>query len=217
MRGWIDDEAVSLIPQWLLPVVDVASTVTVDQMTRFPAPAEGGRRASVLILFGHSDGPDVLILERAARMRAHAGQPAFPGGAIDDTDDGPVAAALREASEETGLDPSGVVVFGALPDLYVPVSDFVVTPILGWWAEPSEVGVVDSNEVASVHRVPVAELVDPANRVRVVHPSGYVGPGFEVRDLLVWGFTAGILDRLIAHAGWAVPWDETRVVTLESR
>ena len=93
----------------------------------------------MLILFGESDGqPDVLLIERAHDMRSHAGQPAFPGGGVDDTDDGPIGAALREASEETGLDPDGVEVAGpVLPDLWVPPSGFVVTPVLAWWRQPS--------------------------------------------------------------------------------
>ena len=69
-------------------------------------------------------------------------------------------------------------------------------------------------EVAQVHRVPVAELTDPANRVRVHHPSGYVGPGFEVRGMLVWGFTGGLLDRVLALGGWERPWDPGRLVPI---
>ena len=107
--------------------------------------------------------------------------------------------------------------FGTLPALFLPVSDFVVTPVLGWWREPSPVGVVDPAEVASVHRVPLAELLDPANRFRVRHPSGYVGPAFGVAGLLVWGFTAGLLDRMLRLAGWERAWDRDRVQDLPGR
>ncbi len=69
---------------------------------------------------------------------------------------------------------------------------------------------MDEAEVASVHRVLVADLVDPANRLTLTHPSGWVGPAFEVGDLLVWGFTAGVVDRLLAFGGWELPWDRTR-------
>jgi 8-oxo-dGTP pyrophosphatase MutT (NUDIX family) len=162
----------------------------------------------VLVLFGEGeDGPDLLLIQRSSTMNSHAGQPAFPGGAVDDTDADVVAAALREAEEETGLDPSGVEVFATLPELYLPPSGFVVTPVLGWWREESAVGVVDPGEVERVVRVPLAELLDPANRVSVRHPSGYVGPAFDVRGLLVWGFTAGLLSRLFALVGWEKPWD----------
>ena len=98
--------------------------------------------------------PDVLLIERAHDMRSHAGQPAFPGGRVDPTDVDVVATALREAEEETGLDPSGVEVVAVLPDLFIPPSGFVVTPVLGWWQRPSPVFAKDPAEVASVHRVP---------------------------------------------------------------
>jgi len=144
-------------------------------------------------------------------MNSHAGQPAFPGGAVDDTDADVVAAALREAEEETGLDPSGVEVFATLPELFLPPSGFVVTPVLGWWREPSPVGVVDPGEVERVVRVPLSELLDPANRYSVRHPSGFVGPAFDVRGLVVWGFTAGLLSRMFALVGWEKPWREDDV------
>jgi 8-oxo-dGTP pyrophosphatase MutT (NUDIX family) len=205
------------VPDWLRPLADALPGVRPEQISRFLPPEEGVQRtAAVLILFGEgTDGPDLLFIERAATMRSHAGQPAFPGGAVDDTDATPVEAALREAQEEVGLDPSGVDVIGILPDLWLPPSGFVVTPVLAWWRDPHEVGVVDVAEVAAVVRVPISELVDPTNRVSVAHPSGWVGPGFAVRDLLIWGFTAGLTDRLLALAGWEEPWDHTDVRQLD--
>jgi hypothetical protein len=107
-----------------------------------------------------------------------------------------------------------VVPFALLPDLWVPVSDFVVTPVLAWWQEPSPVRVADPTEVASVHRVPIDQLTDPARRMRVRHPSGYVGLGFDVAGLLVWGFTAGLISGLLDLSGWSRPWDPERIVDL---
>jgi 8-oxo-dGTP pyrophosphatase MutT (NUDIX family) len=200
------------LPSWLQPVADVAGSIRPEQLSRFLPPDEGGRESAVLLLFGEGpDGPDLLLIERASTVSSHAGQPAFPGGAVDDTDADVVAAALREAHEETGLDPSGVQVFATLPALWLPPSGFVVTPVLGWWREQSPVGVVDPGEIAAVIRVPLAELLDPANRVSVSHPSGFVGPAFAVRGLLVWGFTAGLLSRLLALAGLEQPWDASVV------
>jgi 8-oxo-dGTP pyrophosphatase MutT (NUDIX family) len=201
-----------VLPAWLQPVADVAGAVRPEQLSRFLPPDEGGRQSAVLILFGDGPhGPDLLLIQRASTVSSHAGQPAFPGGAVDDTDADVVAAALREAEEETGLDPDGVHVFATLPALWLPPSGFVVTPVLGWWREESPVGVVDPGEVESVVRVPLAELLDPANRVSVSHPSGFVGPAFDVRGLLVWGFTAGLLSRLLAIAGLERPWDTSVV------
>lgn len=210
--GHVDADAVGRIPAWLHPVADLASTVTAEELTRFVPPHGEGRHSAVLILFGPDR--DLLLIQRASTMRSHAGQPAFPGGAVDDEDAHALAAAVREAEEETGLDPAGVVVFGTLPDLWVPVTNFVVTPVLGWWERPTPVAAVDPAEVHSVHRVPIADLVDPANRCRVQHPSGFVGPAFTVQGLLVWGFTAGLISGLLDRVGWAVPWDESRVIPL---
>lgn len=208
------------LPEWLAPVAEVVASVRPEQLSRFLPPAAGGRPSAVLILFGEGErGPEVLLLERASSLRSHAGQPSFPGGAIDPTDgdpegDGPLSAALREAEEETGLDPAGVQLFGVLPRLYIPVSRFVVTPVLGWWREPSPVGAVDPAETARVFTVPVADLADPANRRTVTHPSGFKGPAFSVADVLVWGFTAGLLDRILHYSGWELPWDRDREVPL---
>ena len=204
------------LPEWLRPVADAVAGVKGSDLTRFLPPPSGGRASAVLMLLGEGDGgPDLLLIERARAMRSHAGQPAFPGGALDPGDAGPIAAALREAHEETALDPSGVEPFALLPDLWVPVSDFIVTPVLAWWREPSPVRVADPSEVASVHRVPIAELADPARRMRVRHPSGYVGSGFDVAGLLVWGFTAGLISGLLDLADWSRPWDPERIVDLD--
>ena len=198
------------LPDWLQPVAEAALGALPEEFSSFAPPADGGRAGAVLMLFGMGEtGPDVLLIERAHDMRSHAGQMAFPGGAVDDDDADAVAAALREAVEETGLDPAGVQVFASLPALFLPPSGFVVTPVLGWWHTPSPVRAVDPREVASVHRVPIADLLAPVNRLRVRHPSGYVGAAFRLQgDLLVWGFTAGLLDRLLHVTGWEQPWDD---------
>lgn len=200
------------LPGWLQQLADVAPTVTGEQLSRYLPPEHGGRESAVLVLFGEGPyGPDVLLIERAANLRSHAGQPAFPGGARDPGDESATAAALREAVEETGLDPSGVEVIAELPALFLPPSGFVVVPVLAWWSKPSVVGPVDPAECAAVARIPVADLVDPANRLRVKAASGYVGSAFTVGGMLVWGFTAGLLDRLLDLAGWALPWEPETV------
>lgn len=205
------------LPDWLLPLARAAESATgLGPRFKRPADLDGEpRRSAVLILFGEdpAHGPDVLFVERAKTLRHHPGQPAFPGGAVD-PGEGPVATALREANEETDLDPAGVQVFGILPDQYVFPSDFLVTPVLGWWRSPSPVRVRDVREVASVHRIAVSELVDPANRLRVGSPSGNSSPAFEAGPLLIWGFTAALLDGVLKAGGWELPWDTERVEPL---
>ncbi|WP_211658286.1 NUDIX hydrolase [Phytoactinopolyspora halophila] len=196
-------------------MVDAVSNTSAATFSGFLPPADGSARPSaVLLLFGERDGrPDVLLTERAHHLRRHAGQVSFPGGVIDPDDDGPVAAALREGAEETGLDIHGVDVVTTLPTLWIPVTNYAVTPVLAWWREPSPVSVADPQEVASVHRVPLDDLLDPVNRLQFRHPSGTVGPAFRIGDLWIWGFTAGVLARLFQVAGMERPWDRTRIRT----
>lgn len=182
----------------------------------FPPPEDGsGRASAVLIAFAATDdGPGVLLIKRADTLRRHPGQVAFPGGAVDETDADHVATALREAEEEVGLDPASVQSVGRLPPIFIPPSGFVVTPVLAWWHDPHPVAPVDAREVDRVELVPISALVDPANRFTTIHPSGRVGPGFDVQGLFVWGFTGILLDRLLTLGGWNRPWDRTRERTV---
>jgi 8-oxo-dGTP pyrophosphatase MutT (NUDIX family) len=213
------------VPGWLRDLADAASKMEINPMAQ--PPAHGGRASAVLVLFAAGpqaeqqpapdsapNNPDLLFIQRSADLRLHAGQPAFPGGAIDAADDGPVAAALREAAEEVGVDPDGVDVVGTLPELFIPRTGFRVVPVLAWWREPCAVAPVDAAEVAAVERVSVSELADPETRVTVRGPSGYLGPAFRVKGMLIWGFTAVLVDRLLALAGWERPWNTARVIDL---
>ncbi|GLW64536.1 coenzyme A pyrophosphatase [Actinomadura rubrobrunea] len=200
-------------PAWLDRFVAEAPRMPVPPMMR---PVATARTAAVLILFGEGPhGPDILLTERAATLTNHAGQPAFPGGRIDPDDDGPVGAALREAYEEAGVEPSGVQVLVTLPELYLARSNHRVTPVAAWWREPSEIAPGHPGEVATVARVPIADLVDPANRLTVRYPGGLrMGPAFRVSGMLVWGFTAALLTQVLRAGGWERPWDADRVEDL---
>ena len=201
------------VPGWLRELADTAGKMEINPLAQ--PPASGGRASAVLVLFGgEPDDPDLLFIQRSADLRLHAGQPAFPGGAIDATDSGPVAAALREATEEVGVDPDGVDVVGTLPELFIPRTGFRVVPVLAWWRQPCAVAPVDLAEVAAVERVTVSELADPATRVTVRGPSGFLSPAFRVKGMLIWGFTAVLVDRLLALAGWERPWDPAMVIDL---
>lgn len=206
------DCALGTAPAWLSRLAAVAADMEVPPAMR---PQARGRPAAVLILFGDGPaGPDLLLIERAADLRTHAGQPAFPGGAIDAEDRGPVQAALREAAEETGVDPAAVQVVAVMPELYIWRSDFRVTPVIGWWHTPGPVAPGDPAEIAAVLRVPVAELASPANRIVIRYPGGQSGQAFRVSGLIVWGFTALLLDRVLALGGWEEPWDSSRLTSL---
>ena len=197
------------LPQWLRRLAAAARDVVPADILRHVPPEDGsGRESAVLIVFSDgADGPSVLLIERSADLRKHAGQVAFPGGAVDASDATHVFAALREAEEEVGLDPASVQIVSQLPAVFIPPTGFLVTPVLAWWPDPHEVAPVDSAEVARVANVALDELADPANRFVIRHPAGYVSPGFDAGGLFIWGFTALLLDRLLELGGWARPWD----------
>lgn len=205
---------------WFDALASRAPSLTEQDFRWQPLPETDESAAAVLVLFGPSDQEDgtgeVVLIERPTHMRSHAGQPAFPGGRMD-AGETPTQTALREAAEEVGLVSDSVEVVAELPQLWIPPSRFKVTPVLAWWHSPHELHSMNQAEVSAVHRVPVAELIAPTNRARVKTRSGYLGPAFTVRGMLVWGFTGGVLSQLLDIAGWAVPWDDARVLDVEER
>ncbi|MHA7986304.1 NUDIX hydrolase [Rathayibacter sp. CAU 1779] len=188
----------------------------------FPAT----RPASVLILFSPRSGSadmwrptdlNLLLQLRSSTLREHAGQVSFPGGRREPADSGPEETALREAAEETGVDPSAVEVLSTLPALPLPVSDHLVTPVIGWWPAPSTLTPIDRAETTKLWQVPVAHLLDPATRFTAVverSVTRFATPAFDVDGTVVWGFTAMVLDRLFDAVGWALPWDDSRTRTI---
>ncbi len=224
------------IPPWLWAVTDDPTVVNESVLrrggdrARWAAAFRAQRAAAVLVLFGgafeaaadHPGGlpadADVLLTERAATMRTHSGQIAFPGGSRDPGDDYPVGTALREAREETGLLAGGVRVLANLPSFPVP-SGFEVTPVIGHESAPSRVGVVDEGETARVTRVNLRELLAPEHRLQVSRSylgnTVYKGPAFLYDGMLIWGFTGGLLAAISQSAGWDVPWNTDDVRPLE--
>jgi 8-oxo-dGTP pyrophosphatase MutT (NUDIX family) len=211
------------VPSWLQPIVDRAVRSDELPMARVPqSSALSGdesdmppaKRSSVLILFGEGPhGPDLLLTRRATWLRKHAGQPAFPGGRAEPGDADAIATALREAQEETGLDPTGVVVLGTLAEMWLPASSSTVIPVVAWWKVPSAVYAADASEVSAVVRVPLRDLADPQARGVIFHLGGRT-PVFDVGDLVVWGFTGLIIDALLRWLGLEQSWDRGREIGL---
>ncbi len=202
------------VPRWLGHLVRSTAELGPGSFGRIPAPRqappEAGRAAAVLVLFAEDSRtgePDVLLALRSYQLSSHAGQVCFPGGAVDGADDGPVATALREASEEVGVRVEDVRPVAVMPQLYLPPSDFVVTPVLAHWERPGPVAPVDPRETAAVARVLLRVLADPVNRLIVRGPSGYPNPAFVLPGMLIWGFTGGLLAALLAMGGWERPWE----------
>lgn len=229
-------------PSWLTPLLDNVADVPRAYRERVPASMlaaisaadttatlTGAKRdAAVLVLFsGPFDSPsgglpsdvDLLLTVRASTLRQHAGQAAFPGGAADPGDGGPVGTALREAREETGLDPARLQPLITLDRMFIPPSGFHVVPVLAYSPDPGPVGVVDQNETAIVARVPVRAFVNPENRLMVYRKENttrFAGPAFLLNQMLVWGFTGQVISAILDVAGWAEPWNSDDVRELDA-
>ncbi|WP_418158616.1 CoA pyrophosphatase [Benzoatithermus flavus] len=158
------------------------------------APETRTPAAVLLGLVARTDGPHVVLTQRTAHLKDHAGQISLPGGRIEPEDEGPAAAALREAFEEIGLAPEKVEVLGGLRH-YDTITGFRIHPIVGW-IEPPVTFAPDPFEVAEVFEVPLGFVLEPQNHRR----DSYVRNGerrhfyvLPYRDRYIWGATAGIL------------------------
>jgi 8-oxo-dGTP pyrophosphatase MutT (NUDIX family) len=218
-------------PTWLRPLIDGIDQIPEAYRRRLPADViamvtaaksltRGGREAAVLVLFsgpqtGPADGSvpddaDLLLTVRASTLRHHAGQAAFPGGASDPGDEGPVATALREAHEETGIDAARLHPLATMERTFIAPSRFHVVPVLAYSPDPGPVDVVNDAETAIVARVPVRAFINPANRLMVYRGMlgrRWAGPAFLLNQMLVWGFTGQVISAVLDVAGWAQPWD----------
>jgi 8-oxo-dGTP pyrophosphatase MutT (NUDIX family) len=228
-------------PGWLRPLVDNVGRVPSAYRRRVPrdvlatitaanaaATLTGSKRdAAVLVLFsgphdhpagGLPDDADLLLTVRASTLRHHAGQAAFPGGATDPGDDGPVGTAFREATEETGIDTARITPLVTLDKMFIPPSGFHVVPVLAYSEDPGPVDVVDESETAVVARVPLRAFVNPRNRLMVYRQANtrrFSGPAFLLNEMLVWGFTGQVVSAILDVAGWAQPWNTDDVRELD--
>ena len=160
---------------------------------------EGGdiTPAAVLVPVVERPRPTVILTLRPETMRKHPGQVSFPGGRIDPDDDGPVAAALREAEEEIGLPPDAVDVIG-VADVYRTITGFEVTPVVGI-VPPGLALRAHPGEVAAMFEVPLAHLLDPAHQiVRTVEWRGRERCYYEIEweGRRIWGATAAMIVNL---------------------
>ncbi|MDO5099092.1 MAG: CoA pyrophosphatase [Corynebacterium sp.] len=205
-------------PQWLGPLIEEIHLGNVSQTLEHSlepiVPIDRSKQSAVLILLQGDDSTtalpkdaSILLTHRSPHLRAHSGQIAFPGGRIDPTDHNPIDAALREAWEETGLDRATVTPLAQLPEVHIRVTGNPVHPIVAHRRNDDGVGVVNPVEADAVFSVPIEELAAPENRL-VVSKGAWRGPAFRIHDYIIWGFTGGMLNALLAHAGWDVPWDE---------
>ncbi|GAC1406512.1 MAG: CoA pyrophosphatase [Ktedonobacteraceae bacterium] len=159
------------------------------------------RKAAVLIaVFEHESEPYIAFIRRASTLRAHSGEIAFPGGAVDATDSSPVMTALREAYEEIGLEPARVEVLGVLTPVFTIVSNYLITPVVGYLPHGLGVLRLQASEVTELILAPIQALADPA----IAHTEQWSRGGimrtiyfYDHRSYRIWGATGRILSMLL--------------------
>lgn len=183
--------------------------------TRSPARVslDDARDAAVLIPIVATPEPTLIFTVRTETLSSHKGQISFPGGSIDEGDTDEIAAALREAQEEIGLDPTAVEVLGELDAFPTFVTGFVVTPVIGW-LESEPVLEPNPEEVAAVLHVPLVQLNEEIrSEPGFLHRDrSYPTEAWVWNDNVIWGVTARIIRSfldVVAAAGLAHPPGET--------
>lgn len=168
-------------------------------------PDAGGQSVPAAVLVAITDRPEpgLILTQRTATMRRHAGQVAFPGGRVDPGDEGAVGAALREAAEEIALPPAQVTVIGTA-DRYLTVTGYCVTPVLG--VIPPDLPLSpNADEVARLFEVPLGFVLDRANHVRAsTQWQGRERHYYEIlwQDHRIWGATAAMIVNLSRRLQW---------------
>ena len=178
-------------------VVPLAGDHAVDPVMRAIAEVRPIRPAAVLVPIVQRAEPMVLLTQRTAHLADHAGQISFPGGKIDQTDGSPLAAALREAEEEIGLDRRFIHPIGYL-DVYMTTLGYRIVPTLAR-IDPDFELTLNPSEVDDAFEVPLAFLMDPDNHQR--HSREWQGMtrsfyAIPFGQRYIWGVTAGILRNL---------------------
>ncbi|WP_053057903.1 NUDIX hydrolase [Rubrobacter aplysinae] len=184
---------------------------------RTPPPNNGSRRAAVLIpVIPHAGGAHVLYTLRKGHLQDHAGQISFPGGGMEPSDGSLLETALRETREEVGLPRAEIEILGQLEEMYIPPSDYRVSPFVGLLPTRAELALAPE-EVEEIFTVPLADLMSgsafqrvPWSRdgrryeVPVFAVDGVtVGGGGTLRRYEIWGATAAMTAGLLCRLGWS--------------
>lgn len=182
--------------------------VTGERLARVPPDDGSARRAAVLIpILLEPEGPSIVYTVRKDHLQDHAGQISFPGGSLEPSDDSLLETALREAEEEIDLSRELVEVIGELEEMFIPPSNFRVSPFVGLLPRGAEL-TLHPDEVEEIFTVSLEELLSTAAFQRVLwsrEGRDYEVPIFAVEGHRIWGATAAMTGVLLARLGWEPP------------
>jgi 8-oxo-dGTP pyrophosphatase MutT (NUDIX family) len=176
----------------------MSSLARIQQLLRFSAPEDAIPSSVLLLLYPFEGTIGLVLMLRPEYSGIHSGQISLPGGKFEETDESLIYTALREAHEEIGIDPIKVQIIGQLTEIYIPPSNFMVTPIVGYHVSRPDF-IADPNEVSRIIEIRLDELLDPRNRqmkkIKLSIGLSIKAPSYCINGNIIWGATAMILSE----------------------
>lgn len=176
-------------------------------------PNNNTRQSAVLILlFNENNRISTLFIKRTTYNGPHSGQISFPGGKCDENDKTIQETALRETEEEIGITPSEIEILGTLTPLYIPVSNMMVHPFVGY-SESKPLFQPNNQEVEYIIVTPLEDLLNPSSKsIKVIHSHGrpITAPYYSIDEEMIWGATAMILSEFLVIAQKVCPFNATQ-------
>lgn len=177
----------------------MSSLRRIRELIKFSSPDNPTQSSVLILLYPFQGGVGLVLMLRPEYTGVHSGQVSLPGGKYEETDDSLIYTALREASEEIGIDPGQVQVIGQLTELYIPPSNYLVTPVVGYQSTRPCFS-PDPKEVARVIEIRLDDLLDESKRqlkkVKLSMGLTLKVPAFYIDSNIIWGATAMILSEL---------------------
>jgi len=176
----------------------MSSAARLQQLIRITPPDDARQSSVLILLYPHAGSVHLVLMLRPEYRGVHGGQVSLPGGKSEETDDSLIYTALREAQEEIGIDPSKIQILGQLTEMFIPPSNFIVTPVVGYQAS-RPVFRADPKEVAEIIEIRLEDLLDEKNRkvkkIKLLMGISLRVPAYCLNGHIIWGATAMILSE----------------------
>ena len=178
----------------------MSSLVRIQEMMNFSHGLDAIQSSVLILFYPIEDGIGLVLMLRPEYKGIHSGQISLPGGKYEEDDESLIFTALREAKEEIGVDPTQIQIIGQLTEMYIPPSNFMVTPVVGYQAT-KPVFMADPKEVARVVEIDIKDLLDSKNfqmkKMKLRLGFNLKVPSYVIDGNIIWGATAMILSELV--------------------
>jgi len=178
----------------------MSSLVRIQEMMNFSQGLDAIQSSVLILFYPIEEGIGLVLMLRPEYKGIHSGQISLPGGKYEEDDESLIYTALREAKEEIGVDPTQIQIIGQLTEMYIPPSNFIVTPVIGYQAT-KPVFRADPKEVARIIEINLTDLLDKKNlqmkKMKLRLGFSLKVPSYVINGNIIWGATAMILSELV--------------------